>query len=62
MDKSYVELVIDKLVFLQNMTDETIMKASSQNKKRLMIAILLAVGFLFMSSTTIAMPLLSRAE
>jgi|TARA_B100000809_G_scaffold248807_1_gene279291 flagellar basal body-associated protein FliL len=44
------------------MTDETIMKASSQNKKRLMIAILLAVGFLFMSSTTIAMPLLSRAE
>ena len=33
------------------------MKASSQNKKRLVVAILLAVGFLFASSTSIAMPL-----
>lgn len=33
------------------------MKISSQNKKRLLIAILLAVGFLFASSTSIAMPL-----
>ena len=33
------------------------MKISSQNKKRLLIAIMLAVGFLFTSSTSIAMPL-----
>ena len=39
------------------MTDEIIMKAFSHNKKRLLIAILLAVGFLFTSSTSMAMPL-----
>ena len=33
------------------------MRATSHNKKRLAIAILLAVGFLFMSSASIAMPL-----
>lgn len=39
-------------------TDETIMKAfSHNNKKRLLIAVLLAVGFLFTSSASIAMPL-----
>jgi len=33
------------------------MKTFSQNKKRLLVAIFLAVGFLFMSSTSMAMPL-----
>ena len=38
------------------------MKASSQNKKRLLIAILMAVGFLFASSTSMAMPLYMDAN
>ncbi len=38
------------------------MKASSQNKKRLLIAILLAVGFLLTSSASIAMPLYMNSD
>lgn len=52
MDKSQKEAYISSTI-----TDETGMKVASHNKKRLLIAVLLAVGFLLSSSASLAMPL-----